>query len=238
MAKRLLELDINEYDLVEVSEYVLKQCGSFDIGDFVMRKQKITGGMVDPNCDMYSIRWVTTSKPLDWYNKLAPLSETTNILVNYNLPVVTLFPSTQVANQAEASSTLLSINESFIYKSRGAFIPFVFQPDGCLHFNPEYENTEVDIVYTHPILDDEGYPFIKENVAMAIVYYLNYIHVQKKYFCKQCPENVFNTAERLMERYIAQARQPIKVTDNQWDRFFNVLVNANRKQHNNPMRMP
>jgi len=238
MAKRMLDIDINEFDLAEVADYVLKECGSFDIGDFLLRKQKIKNGKIDPNCDMYAIKWVTTTKPFDWYKKLAPIEGVDNILVNYSLPVITLYPSTSVVNQTSIASILLSIDDTFIYQSQGAFIPYVFHTDGCLHFNNEFENLEVDIVYTHPIIDHDGFPFIKENVAIALVYYINYLQIQKKYFCKQCPEDVFLTAERLMERYIAQARVPIKVSDNEWDRFLNVMINTNRKQTNNPFRQP
>lgn len=238
---RLFEKQLDKYFMLETMDHVLRQTGSWALGEFIF-KGKVKDGKLCLPCSPFNIRSVTEQKPYGWYEALYSIVSSTNanasVLVNYNLPTITQFPNPDfVQNQNDTTEVLLTYADSFIDHPAGKFVNYIWEDrNNILRFNSMYEDLEVDVIYTSMIADKEGFPYVKDAVIDAICYYNHYLEIQKDFFTKRADVNMLTLAKQSYELAIAQGRSPEFVSDNDWDRLLYHMTSLNRKTPNQPWR--
>lgn len=225
--------------MLETMDYILRQTGSLALGEFIFQGKIVDGKLCLP-CSPYNIRSVTEQRPYSWYQALyEPIYSTSanaSVLINYNLPTITENPSPDsVQNQEEG--VLLNYADTFIDIPVGKFVNYVWEDrNNLLRFNTQYENLDIDVIYTAMITDKEGLPYVKDAVIDAICYYNHYLEIQKDFFTKRADANMLTLAKTSYEQKVAQGRSPEFVSDNDWDRLLGRMASYNRKVNSKPWR--
>lgn len=236
---RLFEKPLDKFNMLETMDHVLRQTGSVALGEFIF-KGKVKDGKVCLPCAPHNIRSVTEQRPYGWYQALYEpaynVDANASVLINYNLPTMTSsLDIDAVQNQDEP--VLLTYADTFIDHPVGLFVNYVWEDrNDILRFNSQYEDLDVDVIYTAMIADKEGFPYVKDAVIDAICYYNHYLEIQKDFFTKRADVNMLTLAKSSYEQMVAQARSPEFVSDNDWDRLLGHMASYNRKVHNKPWR--
>lgn len=233
--KRITDREFDIHDLAELSDFVIRQTKAVWIRRYLLQATVKNKKIHLPiGCSI--VESVTDQRPINWWgSNVAVDFDNTNMLINY--------APDPTGNKGEFQEEPGSMGEPVPLKNdfsvseifrQGDFVPFdyddhdlIFQKDGI----------DVDVVLKKIVTDQDGYPYLTIKGADALIYYANYIEVQKEYFRKIADIYMFREAERLKRVAMSQARVPDSVTDNQWNNLLNSMTTHNRKRFNVPFRL-
>lgn len=231
LCKRLFELEVDFFDMLELVPLILRKTGSMAIRA-KLYKGKVKDHHLELPCDVYGIKHVSSSKPVSWYGGTEVQS---TALVNYRVDQSgNLGAFNPDATQYELVNPVLVntyvVNKHVFTQPLGPMIPFVNDQNKCLRFN--FKEIDVDVLYVEMLRDDEGFPKVPEKTLEAIAYYMHYLKVRIDFFKKSATKDQEQTAKGDMEQAVAQARTPSFLSQNEIDDMLNVLTSFNKKRHN------
>lgn len=236
MCKREFDLDVELDQVLASADRVAEQCGSIAPKYFLFRGGNIEDFELELPCNVYAIEHVSRSRPsYQWY---APVIITgyPDALINYRVdqsgnmgaynPDATNYDNLG-DNDAPA---VYEVNKSVFSLPLGPMIDYQNDNNCCLSFN--YKEGKVDVLYRGKIVDARGYPKLPEKTLTALAYWMQYLHIRKRFNMQMAGGDQLNLAKSEYETRAAQARVPDSLSKNEADAMLNTMVDFNRKQHN------
>lgn len=234
LTKRMFGVEIDFYEMLELSREVLRQTGGLVIHPFLY-KAKVQNFTLELPCNVVSIEHVSHSKPFQWYGGLI-FNQNVNALVNYRVDQSgnqgIYNPDATSINELgpDETNALYEINKNIFTRPLGLMIDHRNEGNKCLKFN--HKEIDVDVLYNGVVLDSDGYPMIHDKSAEALAAYMNHIEVRKKFFMRQASADQEQIARMDRNLAIAHARTPNSLSQNEIDMLLNSMTSSNRKKHN------
>jgi hypothetical protein len=200
LCKRLFGIEVDFYDMLELSPIVLRDTG------FAYKpklfKGTVSNFMLELPCDVYGIKHVCDSKPLNWYSPFMKGQETI-ALINYrvdqsgNKGAYNLNATNHDVIHDVTVDTYV-INKNVFADPLGRLIPHQNEENKCLHFN--FKELPVDVLYVALNKDEDGYLKLPEKALHALAYFMQYIGIRIKFNMKEAsPDQVKLAKDECMD---------------------------------------
>jgi hypothetical protein len=226
IANDLFGLTVDEYQMVNLMEYVFRQTGGLVIEPILIKKKILNKCVHLKTPGIRTIEFVTTSKSFDFYKKYT--SDYPDALVNYNPNTLQNY----ITEEDVDDCYFVGYGDAVIKKAIGELVPFQNKGNCELHFNPQHEGMEIDIFVHALIFDEEGYPMVTYNTLTALAHYMNMIHIRIEFYKQRASGDMMRFAAEDFAKSCAQARVPLRFSDNEWNDVLNVATSFGRKSHN------
>lgn len=233
--KRLFDEELDFFKMLELSSYVLRQCGGIATDTFVTQGT-LENNRVKLPTDIYAIKSVSAAGNYPLYSSLLTTLPK-SALFNYNLPsFMEPVKGDDKFTQADHGQCGPGIPERFFpggpQNAYGTYLDYHNEHDGCLYV-PHYTG-DVEVVFTATDMDEEGYPTITESVQIALAYYCYFVKQQQRFFRREIDGSAFGWIDQEKGKKIAQARTPLAVSDNELDDILEMMLSHNRKTLRTP----
>ena len=119
----------------------------------------------------------------------------------------------------------------------GAFINYELHGSNILHFDKEFAGSEICIVYSGIISDEDCNPMITYKEAEAIAHYVAHVDTRRKAFMgDKNAAALIQMTKKESDIAIAAARIPEQLNENLMDQVFNIKTSFDRKSYNRNLK--